>query len=93
MIHVRAVNRGHRPVELRGLYFCGFDGSAIRPHMFADDLPMMLHDGESFNAYTDEFKINEAAKAAEVQPTHVAVSDAEGNEYTAPYPPIEFGGH
>ncbi len=90
MIHVRAVNRGHRPVELRGLYFRGFDGSAIRPHMFADDLPMMLHDGESFNAYTDEFKINEAA---EVQPTHVAVSDAEGNKYAAPYPPIEFGGH
>lgn len=93
MIHVRAVNRGHRPVELRGLYFCSFDGSAIRPHMFADDLPMMLHDGESFNACTDEFKINEAAKAAEVQPTHVAVSDADGNEYTAPYPPIEFRGH
>jgi hypothetical protein len=90
MIHVRAVNRGHRPVELRGLYFCGFDGSVVRPHVFADDLPKMLYDGESFNAYTDEFKINEAA---EVPPTHVAVSDAEGNEYTAPYPPIESEGH
>jgi hypothetical protein len=58
--------------------------------VFADDLPKMLYDGESFNAYTDEFKVNEAA---EVRLTHVAVSDAEGNEYTAPYPPIEFEGH
>jgi hypothetical protein len=91
MIHVRAVNRGHRPVELRALYFRGLDGSVVRPHMFADDLPKMLHDGESFDAYTDEFKVNEAADAAEVRPTHVAVSDAEGNEYTAPYPPVEFG--
>lgn len=91
MIHVRAVNGGHRPVELRGLYFRGLDGSVARPHMFADDLPKMIHDGESFDAYTDEFKINEAANAAEVRPTHVAVSDAEGNEYTAPCPSVEFG--
>lgn len=91
MIHVRAVNRGHRPVQLRGLYFCGSEGSVVRPHVFADDLPKILHDGESFDVYTDEFKINEAANAAEVRLTHVAVSDAEGNEYTAPYPPVSSG--
>jgi hypothetical protein len=59
--------------------------------MFADDLPKMLHDGERVNAYTDEFKIDEATQADDVRLTHVAVSDAEGNECTAPYPPIEFG--
>ncbi len=91
MIGVRAVNRGHRPVELMTLYFRGASPPLVTPHMFGDDLPKLLHDGESFNAATDEFKIDEAATAAGVQITHVAVSDAEGNEYTAPYPLIDLG--
>jgi hypothetical protein len=47
----------------------------------------VLRDGESFNAYLDEFRIDEAAADAGVQLTHLAFSDAEGDEYTALYPP------
>jgi hypothetical protein len=88
MIGVRAVNRGHRPVEL-SFYFWGSGPPLVTPPMFGDRLPKLLNDGESFNTATDEFKVDEAATAAEARVTHVAVSDAEGNEYSAPYPPID----
>lgn len=87
MIIVRAVNLGYRPIELRSVCFRASTGEAIVPSGFPEDLPRMLGDGESFNAYFDEFRIDEAAADADVQLTHVAVVDAEGNQYTAPYPP------
>jgi hypothetical protein len=87
MVVVRAVNLGHRPVELRALYFGTATGEVVTPSRFGDELPKVLSDGESFNANLDEFRIDEAADEAGVQLTHVVVADAEGNEYAALYPP------
>ncbi len=87
MLKVRAVNLGHRPIEIRSLYFLNSNGKAVRPSMFPEPLPKVLRDGESFNAFMDLFRIEEVAVAAGGELTHVVVADAEGNQWATHYPP------
>jgi hypothetical protein len=87
VISVRAVNQGHRPVELRAVQFLTDGGDYFwRPKAGGDEVPKRISDGESLNVHFDANVIEREAAAAGVQLTHAIVADADANIYAAPYP-------
>jgi len=87
IISVRAVNQGHRPVEIRSVQFVATTGVLFWPSKVAgDELPKLIGDGESVNVHFDRDAIEQAAAQEGFRLAHAAAYDADANAYAAPYP-------
>ena len=87
IITVRAVNEGHRPIEIRAVQFQTADGGFFWPPKVAgDEVSKVLGDGQSINVHFDRDAIEQVAAEQGVTLAHAAVYDAAGNGYTTPYP-------
>jgi hypothetical protein len=88
-VSVKAVNTGHRPVQITSAGLFMNDGNLffqVRSNMGVLPLPKKLEDGDSVQIFFDYSEVEKAAKQHKTVFTRALVCDAEGKEYSTKMP-------